>query len=60
MYWFNEMVALAAALPRPAEGEAAESGALFFATKYDDRHIISWKQQDSKPTNQETPNTLPT
>jgi hypothetical protein len=54
------MVALAAALPQPAEGEAAESGALFFATKYDDRHIISWKQQDSKPTNQETPNTLPT
>ena len=48
MYLFNEMVALA------AEGEAAESGALFFAPKYDDRNTIKWETtrfKTNKPRN---------
>ena len=53
MYWFNEMVALAAALPgRPKE--KPRNQARFFATKYDDRHTIKLETtrfKTNKPRN---------
>jgi hypothetical protein len=53
MYLFNEMVALAAAPPgRPKE--KLRNQALFFATKYDDRHTITFdttRFKTNKPRN---------
>jgi hypothetical protein len=53
MYLFNEKVALAAALPgRPKE--KLRNHALFFATKYYDRHTIKFETRrfrTNKPRN---------
>jgi hypothetical protein len=53
MYFFNEMAALAAALPgRPKEKPRNQP--LFFATKYDDRHTIrleTTRFKTNKPRN---------
>jgi hypothetical protein len=59
MISLNEMVALAATLPG-GPNEKLRNQALFFATKYDDRHTIRVETTGFKTTKPRNTNPLPT